>query len=160
MSYDCCPECGETNYAEEWCYSSKLDVYAWIKTFDCGFQGAEWNRNGYWNTARRTACGDAEVKRKAQKKSNGYRLALYDAANLVELLAEELHKAQQEGARKNKPDLKRHIRMAESICAEMRRYAGGGQAYIAEKAAPSGAPSAPISTLIEYMKKRADKNKI
>ncbi len=27
-----------------------------------------------------------------QKKSNGYRLALYDAANLVEMLAEELRK--------------------------------------------------------------------
>ncbi len=70
------------------------------------------------------------------------------------MLADELRKEhigeRLEGVKKKKPGLKRHVRMAETICAEMRRYAGGGQEHIAEKAAPSGAPAAPIRTLIEY----------
>lgn len=73
--YSKCPECGETNYQE----------YLATRSFDCGFKGCF--------DERRARCGRKD-KRKADDTAgatdNRYRLALLDAAQVVDVIASDM----------------------------------------------------------------------
>lgn len=155
-----CPECGETNYAEEWKFWVSLGHSVWIKTFDCKYEEAFWVNGTIENTARKAACGRAEKKRKDSDESNGFRLALYDAANMVEGLANAMREGKlREKLEENEDEdsveqLDRYIVSANFFAAEMRRFAQGKTTYVPKDAAPSGSPNPPAISMLENIKKR------
>lgn len=75
MAFSKCPECGETNYAEDDCHGRK---------FDCGFKGfLDTREKRCGNPKGRAPAIPAEIAR--------YRLALLDAAQAAETIGKDMN---------------------------------------------------------------------
>jgi hypothetical protein len=100
MAFEKCPECGETNYEEEYSY----------RTFDCGFVGFGSVRSSRCERPRRqTATIDVPVE------VARYRLALLDAAQAADTIAADMTAESQSPA---------FAARCRELAAQMREFAG------------------------------------
>jgi hypothetical protein len=103
MTFEKCPECGETNYEEKYGH----------RTFDCGFVGLGYTRSiRCGNPRKKIASIDipAEVSR--------YRLALLDAAQAAESIAADMMADNQSAE---------FAARCRELAKQMRNFAGHGQ---------------------------------
>lgn len=105
MAFSTCPECGESNYEE--------DDYSGIRSFDCGFESE--------NDRRHSRC-ESKTRRRPNRPSvepsdgaSRYRLALLDAAQVAEILANDMAA---EGASTE------HVSRCRELALQMRGFAG------------------------------------
>jgi hypothetical protein len=102
MAFEKCPECGETNYQEQYSH----------RTFDCGFVG--------FGSTRSNRCGRPKKKLPAvdiPAEVSRYRLALLDAAQVADSIAADMMADGQSAE---------FARRCSELAKQMREFAGHG----------------------------------
>lgn len=116
MSFSSCPECGETNYEEDY-YSTRK--------FDCGFQGQ--------NTRRASRCGGKKSRRVVERivddSASRYRMGLLDAAQLLDGITADIVAVRGSDE---------HTERCRALAQQMRVLAGHQEALVTEQYGKAG----------------------